>query len=251
MDTYKPKRKKRGKGATQDTRPSKRSASHRSRNYTPSSVMPTTHSSKGELHTIDTVPALQNINTTGSLVLVNGVQSGASFWQRNGNRIEMKSIRFRGLYDIPTNGTQDGRTESFRILLVYDRQPQNAIAISDVLQDVSPAGVASTSIMSGLNMVNSERFKILMDILNTTPDNAETPQESNQAAAIGYKNIENPIDRYINLDGAITKFKSSSNPMGFADMATGSIYCITLGTNNSPGTYSVLWQVRIRFWDSS
>lgn len=207
-------------------------------------------SKRGEIKTVDIAFQESAINNVGYIALLNGVQEGTSFYNRVGRKIEMKSIRLRATYD--TNGGDgDGTSTTWRIMVIYDRQPNGAFpASTDLLLSYDNAGVTSQTTFSDLNMNNIDRFQILADIMGTAPDDATTALYNNVAAVIPSER-EGVIDRYIKLNGAITQYKSTSNPAQIGDISTGALYLYILG-DDDPATapFALNWQARLRFWDS-
>jgi len=206
----------------------------------------------GEIKTVDVPVTTTNINTTGFVGILNAIQQGAGSWQRVGNRVELKSLRFRAVYDTPLGKTGDGTNEVWRIIVAYDRQPTGiALNQADLLRSITEDGTTVTDVWSDLNMNNSERFKILVDIMGTTPDDSDQPVE-NAPAGVKACKLENPIDRYIKLKGLYTKFNGTANPMTIANFATGAIYVYIVGSNNAGANaaYDLQYSARLRYYDS-
>lgn len=98
---------------------------------------------------------------------LNCIRQGAAFQNRIGAKVVMKSVEFTGELYSPGGATRG----PFRLLLVYDRQPNGAFpAITDILYDQPAAAVYYGS---GVNMTNKSRFAVLRD-LRLTLDPADT-----------------------------------------------------------------------------
>lgn len=205
-----------------------------------------------EIKTVDVPLTIFPIDDNGEIGILNYVVQGPASYQRNGNRIELKSIRFRATYNCPLGKTGDGTNDTWRIVLAYDRQPTgNPINQADLMRSIDQSGGVTTGAWTDLNMNNSERFKILCDIMATTPDNSDNPLENNVAMVKGCK-VENPIDRYIKLKGLYTKFTGTADPMTIANIVTGTLLVYVVGSrpNGAQAVYNLWWSARLRYWDT-
>lgn len=109
-------------------------------------------------------PELKFIDVAGSLGVINGtqwseldflnpIQTGATASERIGRRLQLKSVLFRW------NGASLSNGFAFRVLIVYDREPNGAIPlITDVLE--------ANNFNSPMNLSNANRFVILADELH-------------------------------------------------------------------------------------
>lgn len=90
---------------------------------------------------------------TASLLLINGVDDGATSTTRVGRRITMTSLEIRWLGSLAA--TSAG-SSPLRMTVVYDKQSNGA---APAVTDVFAADVISTM----MNLSNSRRFKVLVD----------------------------------------------------------------------------------------
>jgi len=115
------------------------------RTYTPlrSSRMPARLTSKtGEVKALVTSSgtaapggAALACNSTGSIIPLNLIVAGSSFFNRVGRKIEMKSVLFEANI-APLAAARSCVSDTLRILIVYDRQPNGANpTIANILQD--------------------------------------------------------------------------------------------------------------------
>jgi len=205
-----------------------------------------------EIKAIDVEPTtlpftLPSTNT--SVILLNGIQTGAGFFNRIGARIEMKSLHIRGwISPLAQGADQTIQPTLIRLLIVYDRQPTGSIpAISDVLQSRNQAGTPSTSIVSEINLDYRDRFKIIRDF--EWYGGAFTTDGDGNAISVDFPGVDRKweLNEFINLDGLGTHFKSSSNPTTIADISTGALYMIPINSGDS------IWNLnsgyRLRFND--
>jgi hypothetical protein len=101
---------------------------------------------------VDVVTA-SAVNTTGVLVLLNGLAPGTAINQRLGQRTHFTS----GALDVNSTVTATTGTDQFsRFLVVLDKQPNGAaFAITDVLTAVS--------VIAPINLSNRNRFVVYVD----------------------------------------------------------------------------------------
>lgn len=204
-----------------------------------------------ELGTLDIPATTTVISTTASFTLLNPVQQGTAFYQRDKMNILMKSIHLRGQIDATANGT--GVPEYLRIMIVYDRQVSAAAAVpnvADVLSDVDQAGAITSTSRAGKNMTNADRFLILKDHKMAIPTN-NTGAAANTAdnCIIDPRGEKYNIDCYLSL-GLETKYASTANPLTQANIATGALYLLCYG-NVAAATagYQFIWNSRLRYSD--
>lgn len=178
-----------------------------------------------EWKTIDKVTSI-DLSTTGEVKFVSATTMGPDFNQRLGRQITLKSIQINGTVAVvPATGTD----QVVRVLYVYDKNP-NAIALSvlDVLD------LVTVSSMRNLN--NRDRFHILYDMKFCLNSSGEP---GSQAQFTHYRKLNKPV------------VFNASNAGTIADVNTGSVYAIGIGSNVlgvTSGTGSLT--SRIRFTDN-
>lgn len=202
-----------------------------------------------EVKTVDVVVTNQVINTTGSIALLNGIAEGTSFNNRIGRRVSLKSLQISGTLDDNSAGTPINDSSYYRMLVVYDRQNNGGTpALADILQDVDAAGAATTTAFSGLNMNNSDRFKVLMDnrvfIAN---DNTTNPAQNLEVsiAALAAGSGEVSIKRFIKLNGLETHYGTAN--ANVAGCQTGAIWLVFL--SSAGNMLQANLSIRLRYWD--
>lgn len=119
-------------------------------------------------------------NHNGKFFVLNTVQNGASFWQRVGRQICMKSLElFYEIRPTGTNPVNQFRTCS-RLLVVYDRQPNGAPpVIAQILAAAgqvmaasgatTPFGLLVDDAWAEPNPVYKDRFVILRSVKGILP----------------------------------------------------------------------------------
>lgn len=183
---------------------------------------------------MDTVAAAYGMSTTGSVTLMNGVATGTDFTNRIGRKVVWKSFLIQGC-SIPQSLTATIQNLG-RAMLVYDSQPNGALpAITDVLLQATST--------SPLNLNNRDRFKVLWDKrvtnghLNTIP-----------ATSVGYGDENIKEMRKYRKISCETTFDGTAATI--ADIQTGSIFLLTIGTADIGTAYNLQANVRLRFQDA-
>jgi len=172
---------------------------------------------------------LQNPNAGSNIILLNGVQTGAAYYNRIGARIEMKNLHMRGFF---TPVGPNSPPTMARIIIVYDRQPGTANGsnllptlpqISEVLQSRDQTGAPATTGASEINLDNRDRYIILRDYEVYLPAVYLTAGVTTLA---DYSGVGNTIDinEFVKLKGLGVQYKSSSNPTAIGDFSTGALY---------------------------
>lgn len=112
-----------------------------------------------------------NITDVAQGFTLNALANGADAWQRVGRKILLKSVEMKiQVQPRAVTVSTDFPLERLRMLVVYDKGGSGVIPfLSDVIQDVSPAGVFSSNNRSFQNQNNKDRFIILKDKLITYP----------------------------------------------------------------------------------
>lgn len=204
-------------------------------------------SNRGEIKCVDIVTTnspFQLAATPPVIALLNGVQTGAGFFNRVGSKVEMVNLHIRGFITNVSTAVQDFG----RIVIVYDRQPNGAIPIvSDILQTRSQTGAATNTGYSEINLDQRDRFQIIRDY------EVHLPSVTNTAGVLTNVSYVSNDERYavnmfIKLKGMVTHFKSSSNPTTIADINTGALYLFCLDAIGA-GAWSFFWQARLRYMD--
>lgn len=166
--------------------------------------------------------------TTG-MCLLNGIANGTNFFERVGNKVQMKSLAVElELWQPQT----DVSSSSVRLLIVYDRQCNGAYPLySDVLMN---GNIAGSDFNSGMNLANRDRFAILRDA-QFVLDPAQDLQKHYETF------IQRPLDATYGTTTAI-----------MSGVSSGAIYIMLfyvqgLGTT-APKCNNL--HARYRYWDS-
>ncbi|AUM61710.1 capsid [uncultured virus] len=191
------------------------------------------------------------LDTTGSVICLNLITAGSSFFNRIGRKIQMKTIRFTGFVQ-PVNATQYLYGDMARILLVYDRQPNGALPpITAILEDTEQNGTNTTNCLSGVNLNNKERFLVIMDkriFLGATTDTAGVLSNVwPNSFDCGKNSIM--IDEFRKLADQPTHFGADSTPAVIGDITTGALLLISTGISVGSNFAIQNWNARLRFKD--
>jgi hypothetical protein len=168
----------------------------------------------------------QNMDTNGTITLLNGCATGTTISTRIGRQVVVSSIEFSVTVG-PTVTT--GTDQIDRLLIVYDRQADGAAPIiTDVL--------AASDSMSLFNPDNSKRFAIIYDKVFAVSGYAD----SSSAVVTGH--IVRRMNKLIQYN--------SGNAGTVADINSGAMYLISLGSA-APGATAgyVAGRLRVNFND--
>lgn len=198
-------------------------------------------------------PQIQLISTTATFDVVNLPQEGASFYNRIGRKIMMRSLHLTGQIVKNAVAAAAGVTEYLRVLVVYDRQPNGAApVIADILTNYDNAGGTVTNSLCSMNMNNAERFAILRDLRYTIPNQASgaANQVPGAEAVIDYQTNRTNINEFIKLKDLETHFKSTTNPSAIGDCSTGALWVVTFGSQAAGAcNFQINYTTRLRYHD--
>lgn len=195
----------------------------------------------GESKVIDIAVGTIQVNTTSSISLLNGCIQGTDYTQRIGRKIVLQSVYVRGRVQIegPASGVQNA-SQLVRMILVIDTQPNGTVfAITDLLNTAAPE--------SQLNLNNRDRFSIICDkewvfdpyIVSTT---------ATQSLGIGGRTIQ-ALKKYKKLN--METIFNSGNAGTVADMTSGALYMVWIGSNaaSANADSNAIVSTRVRFKD--
>lgn len=175
-----------------------------------------------------TFVAAQSTNT--GLLLCNGIAQGTAPNQHVGREVNIKSFywMFEGTMGSTTTGASP-----VRLLIVYDKDASGAppTVATGAVTDIC----ASDSIVTPMNLYNSDRFIVLVDEIIETIGTAG-PQSFMRK---GYRKVSLPMIFNATTTATITAIQ------------TGSIYAVAWQNGGlATANFSALLQTRIRFEDA-
>lgn len=213
-----------------------------------------------ELKSVDVATATFPLGTTANFGVTNVPVEGASFYNRIGRRIRMKSLHINGFITISGGNAAALTSPSYaRIMVIYDRQANGANpAIADILTSVTAAGATASTVLDGINMNNRDRFSVLMDekvllppigINGATPANTSSLVSMDPNANAGdARQGQMNVNRFIKLKGLETHYKATAGAI--ADISTGALTLVTFGDDaNATAAYNFKWTSRLKFFD--
>ena len=155
---------------------------------------------------------------------------------RVGNKIIMKSIHIQGILTVTGAPTTPVIPNIIRMALIYDKQPSgtgNLPSAGDVFKSISGIGGIETSVFSGVNIDNRERFIILRDYKRLTPrmeyDGTTPIFEGTQGqGSLGQGSEKSGqtyfIDDYVKLNlPAVYKVNASTTHNDYTNIETGAL----------------------------
>lgn len=187
-------------------------------------------------------------NATAQFTLLNPIQNGTAFYQREGIKCVVKSIQINGGFNFLRS---QAYPDTGRMLVVHDKNSNGAVPnFSDIIRSLDQTGTVPTSTVDDhKNMVNSERFKIIMDSKHYLPPNAQgVGGIAPNLAIVAETDLQN--EHYIRGMWPVQFTSTNSNPITIANISSGALWLITLSGSGS-GTEGYNWSgsIRIRYDD--
>lgn len=216
------------------------------------SRLPANKYAKGaEIKAVD-ISINAGFTTAGSVIPLNLISAGSSFFQRIGRRIELKSLQtMLQLNPTPPQASDSYPSMTLRILIVYDSQTNGAIpTLADIIQSTNQVGTNFTSNLGLLNLNNRDRFTVIRDIKLVSPGySTDANNDVSFTGTADQINWRTMIDEYsTKCKGCLTQYKADSSPAVIGDIATGGIFLVTLGFG-AISTWNLDGTVRLRFKD--
>lgn len=187
-----------------------------------------------EKKVVDTAQATYVCDTTGSVTLMNGMAQGTDFTQRVGRKYTNVAVQLEGQI-IPADNVTQLIGNKIRVMVIYDKQPNGALP---VITDVLTASTANAF----MNLNNRDRFRVLIDH-NTTLGGL---QETATQAVAASPNVENvSVFKKVNLETICDGTGAT-----VADIQSGSIFLLTIGSQAAGLGHIFVAALRIRFVDA-
>lgn len=174
---------------------------------------------------------LHNTSMTTGWVMLNGIQLGTANYQRIGKKVVINqmviSFTLEG-FDTTPDFTDN---QVVRVMVVYDSQPnKTAPAYTDIIYGLDQGGSNVTGIETGINIVNSKRFRILR----------------NKYYVLDYTNKWLYNIKYVIKGNFETEYASTNSPVTIADVTHGAIYLMVCAYKPGTGDYGSIKNVRCR-----
>ena len=169
------------------------------------------------------------VSTTGSFILLNTPLVGAAFYNRIGSKITMKSVHVK--VNISARNADvvfGGNNQTFRWLLVYDRQTNGAEpTIATLLRDYQSDGANNTVILSGMNPTQTGRFIILREHFVKLVNVNNVVDLDGAADSLTQHQDQWFINWFVKLKDLETIYQASTGLVG--DVANGALWLVALG----------------------
>ncbi len=189
------------------------------------------------------------LNDTALLQNLVTVVQGAGIPNRIGNKIALKSLRFRASLAPTGNGAGQNIPYQTRFMIVYDRQPNGVYPlIGDILGDITVNNtIQPGDYISSINPANFDRFIVLCDKMISIGQTQTGTLGLGQTteSSIG-------IDEFVKLKGLETVFKTSTTGSPISDIATGAVYLYTQAEVMPSGQedWCLDAKFRLRYYDN-
>lgn len=169
--------------------------------------------------------------STGALVLMPLIAQGLDDGQRIGDSVRIKKIELRQFLSQSTAATAG---DLFRTLIVYDKQANGAApTFAQVITDNTAGGYLAIGTPNNVYIspggMGTSRFKILYDKLNVF----------DQQVALAGTTSQISRENHIVLNKLNLPINYSGTGSTVASIASGSVYILTVGVNNTNVTSSV------------
>lgn len=192
----------------------------------------------GELKTVD-IPytsIMLGVPTT-SIHLLNGIVSGANFYNRIGNKVTPQSSDLDII--LVNNSTTATSLAIVRVALIWDKQPTGALpTYSDIFQNIDSVGNATSTGFSGRNLQTTDRFSTI------SSQDIVIPSLNAASGGVNYRRL-----KFIrSLSGLHQQFKGNTAAIG--DISSGALYLVVYSPTNETNTVSFYFDHRYRYYDN-
>lgn len=193
--------------------------------------------SVGEKKGMDTAltlsPVTDTTNTNASSFVLNLVQQGAGSWNRIGRKINLQSVRLRGVATFAFQVqavTGQLFANTLRMVVVWDKQPSGAAipTFDTIFGKTDQSGTESTTFLDPVRYDNMDRFVILRDVVKDAQSEA-----TSDAGTTLVSQVNCSFDEYVKLGSREVVFSGQSNPMTIADISSGALYVYFRAETNS------------------
>lgn len=180
---------------------------------------------------------------TGILITPPVLGTGTN--NRIGNKVQLKSVRVRGLIQ-PNNNAFSTLVEILRHIIVFDRNPNGALAsYADIIQAISSAGATSSTVFSSPNINNTNRFIILRDSQVVTPAAQVNITPTLTSSIAIDQTTKLSFDEFIPLKKLQSQFKATAGAIG--DITSGALLMFFVSRGGQP--WSMTYEARTRYYD--
>ena len=195
-------------------------------------------------------------------VTLNAIRQGDSYYERDGSKVVMKSVRIFYRFQLNDNGISRG--DVLRLLVIYDRNPSNQFGKgitpqkSTVIAAVSATGATRHTSEDNMNPTQSQRFIFLKDlkIYMSNDGNGITDDASNGGVAAKDPHAMVASDFEIELGGPngylTTRYRpheeGETNP-SIEQIMNGALFMMIFGLHQEDGGWNVHYSTRLQYVD--
>lgn len=178
-------------------------------------------------------PVIATTSTNGSAFVLNLVQQGVGSWNRVGRKINLQSVRLRGVATFEFQVELiTGRlyANTLRMVVVWDKQPSGGSipTFDTIFGKTAQDGTESTTFLDPLRYDNMDRFTVLRDSVLDAQSEA-----TSDAGTTLISQVNCSFDEFIKLNSREVVFSGQSVPMTIADISTGALYVYFRADTNS------------------
>lgn len=182
------------------------------------------------------------VNTNDDIICLNLIQAGSLSMNRVGRKIFPQSVRINMFMRQVAQNTTSAVNWA-RIALVWDKQPQGALATYDtIFADTYQDGTDTPTLESSLRYDNTDRFKVLMDRRHVFVPNVTF---SANLFPDGWE-----LDEFVSLKGLESVYSATASPLTIASVASGALLLVARASDATNSVISCLMgRARLRYYD--
>lgn len=171
-----------------------------------------------------------SLNSTVAYTLLNAIQNGSGPTQRIGSKIKLAGVQLR--LALKTLRSSTDLQEAWRVIIVYDRQPNGAAPTVSTLTgglDYAGSEIQADGIFDMIHPSNRDRYIVLYDKTVRPRYMSTTAGPVAPVSAVAGDQQYMLINKFVKIPGFPTVYGASSTPPVVGDIRTGSLYVITMG----------------------
>jgi len=192
---------------------------------------------KGVDQALTTNPVLDTTNTNANIYVANLIEPGTGSYNRVGRKLNLQSLRVRGIANLSTNfgstaNNLDGNV--LRMVVVWDKQPSGVLPVFNaIFGTTTQAGTEATQYLDPIRYDNMDRFQILRDTV--IPLVPQAP--GGTGGTENFVRVRQPFDEFIQLGGRECVYSGQSSPCTIADISSGALYVIFRALENTANCF--------------
>jgi len=182
---------------------------------------------KGEVKGVDTpltpiVLDAPDVDSNAQGLCLNLIQTGSGYWNREGRKINLKSLRIKATFDWVAQllGGTGVAAMNLRMAVIHDKSPNGGTLpkFNEIFAHTDQTGTATTLWNSPPAFKSMQRFTVLRDkVIDLNPN-------SWVSTAGGELELSVTVDEYIDLKRYDTIYAGTASPATIANVYSGGIY---------------------------